>query len=199
VVVEVNQMLFNSDDEWYQALHPAVSALSRPLLTPNELAALSTPAPVPQLERSLDRWVAPVWQLYAMRSDIRETLYGEATAATPKPANAEALAGSYDLTPLDDTNVGVHFLEKTVELLRASHIPVLAFMTPTNHTLMHKYIDDPEYAANVSYVARALEARGANVRDFDAKFSPSDFIDNDHLTAAGQRRLLSLLLPELSH
>jgi hypothetical protein len=80
-----------------------------------------------------------------------------------------------------------------VETLRDDRISVVAFMTPTNHQLLHEYIDIPEYRANGTFLKRLLEGRGVRVLDLDATFPASAFLDNDHLTAAGQQRLATRL------
>ena len=76
--------------------------------------------------------------------------------------------------------------------LDAQHIAIVAFLTPTNHGLIPATVDAPEYRANARYLTRLLEGRGVRVLDFDAAIPSADFIDNDHLTAAGQEKLASL-------
>lgn len=192
VVIEVNQMLFNRSDAWYSSLHPAVAAQAWPLLSTSERALLTPPKKTAAKKQWFDEYLASVSALYSMRSDIRETLFPPADPPTAKMTSDELL-GTYDLTPLDTSNVGVRFLDDTVKVLRASGIPVIAFMTPTNHLLMHDYVDVPEYAANVAFIERLLAADGAVTRNMDHKFEASEFYDNDHLTSAGQKHLARLL------
>ena len=50
----------------------------------------------------------------------------------------------------------------------------------------------------MDYLAKVARAGGARVLDYDDAFVAADFIDNDHLTAAGNAkfaRLLSLVIP----
>jgi len=192
VVVEINQKAFNAADDTYQTLHPGIAALAAPLLTPGDRATLrGIPAggPRAQLEHALDA----VSLLYAMRSDVRETLYGDAdTVAVPHPT-ADLFEGTYDLSPLTPNNVGVRYLDATFRTLRAAHVPVVAFMTPTNHALLHEYIDAPQYRANVRYLVALARRDGARVYDWDDAFPGRLFFDNAHLTAEGQRRLAALL------
>ena len=197
VVVEVNQRVFNDVDDSYRKLHPALAAEAGTLLAPDERAALTLPPPERGIRAALDANVSSWWLLYAMRADIRETLYGEAGTA-PEPApTADAFLGTYDLTPLGERNVGVRFLEKTADFLRSGDVALIAFMTPTNHPLLHEYIDGPEYRANGDYLKRLLAARGARVLDLDRAFPAAEFLDNDHLTAAGQQRLAARLAEAL--
>lgn len=196
VVIEVNPKVFGEADPAYQKLHPALAQLAGPLLSPADRAAVVLP-PAPQgVAAALDRTVAPASLLYAMRSDIRETLYGDPDDAAPsQPATSEMFQASYDLTPLTPSNAGVHFLAKTVDELRAGGSAVIAFMTPTNHALLHEFIDNADYRSNGLYLRQLLARHGARVVDLDAAFPASEFIDNDHLTAAGQARLAAALAP----
>jgi hypothetical protein len=195
VVLEVDLKALNPVDADYKRLLPGVAEAAGPLLSPADLALLE-PAPETisgPLERTLSSW----WLLYGMRADLRDLYFGgerDAPFVRPTP---ELYEGTYDLTPLGDANVGVHFLERTVDALHRARIPVLAFLTPTNHTLLHDYIDGRGYRANVLFVQRALARRGARVVNFDRAFPAALFIDNTHLTAAGQRRLAERLAPLL--
>ena len=197
VVLEINQRVFNVVDDSYKKLNPAVAATAGSLLTPDERGALVFPPAPGGLQGALDAGVASRWLLYAMRADIRDTLYGEGEQVPASQPTAEMFLGTYDLTPLNRRNVGVRFLEKTADLFHADGIPVIAFMTPTNHRLLHDYIDGPEYRANGEYLRRLMAARGARVLDLDRAFPADEFFDNDHLTAAGQRRLAARLAPLL--
>ena len=193
VVIEVNQAVLNQADTEYQTLHPAIADLAGPLLTPQEEALLTIPpAPAP-----LDRIASSISLLYAMRSDIRETVFGDVPPPPPQPLTPDLFEGTYDLAPLSAKNVGVIFLAKTADALRAAGIPALAFLTPTNHALLHDYIDNKQYRANERLLTRLLQSRGVHVVDLDRAVPTRDFLDNAHLTRAGQRRLASLLDPFL--
>jgi hypothetical protein len=200
VVLEINQKVFNQADAAYRSLHPAVATLAAPFLTPEDWALLAQSSKTHEnaIEQRLDRAATSVSLLYAMRSDIRATLYADVDAAPTKPITSDMLEGAYDLAPLTEKNVGAHFLEKTVSLLRASGVPVIAFFTPTNHTLLHEYIDCPEYRANALFLRRMLERHGVRVLDLDRAFPASAFLDEVHLTAAAQPRLASLLAHSLT-
>jgi hypothetical protein len=198
VVLQINPKVFSEADPAYRTLHPALAELAGPLLSPAERDALAPPPRAAPAASLLDRVLVPASVLYAMRADIRETLYGDADAAPAKDAvSAEMFQASYDLTPLDERNLGVRFLTKTLDALRGDRVPVVAFMTPTNHALLHEYIDNAEYRANGAYLRRLLARHGARVLDLDAAFPAAEFIDNDHLTAAGHRRLAAALAPAL--
>lgn len=193
VIVEVNQAVLNASDAEYKTLHPGIAALAAPFLTPEDRQRLTIPPPAGPLQGRLDTVLASASLLYAMRSDVRETLFGE-PAPSPLPhLTPEMFEGTYDLAPLTEDNVGVHYLEATAEALRRARIPMIAFLTPTNHRLLHDYIDNPQYQRNAAYLRVRLRARGARVLDWDDAFPAAQFIDNAHLTPAGQRHLAELL------
>jgi len=193
VVLEINQKVFNPIDDAYKRLHPAVAVLAEPLLAPADRRRL-----ILQSETEVDNVLSSLSLLYAMRTDIRETLYGDSETPTPQRPTAQQFEGSYNLRRLDEKNVGVAFLEKTADVFQQARIPVVAFMTPTNHTLLHEYIDAPAYRRNGLFLKRLLERRGVHVLDLDSAFPTDEFIDNAHLTVNGQRRLAEILAGALS-
>jgi hypothetical protein len=143
VVLEVNQKAFNQADDSFRTLHPAVAALAAPLLTPDDRKALALPSRPQGFAGWLDGRLSSVSALYAMRADAREVVYGDTDAAPVEHLTAALYEGAYDLTPLTADNLGVRYLERTAQTLRRAGIPLIAFMTPTNHTLLHEYIDVP--------------------------------------------------------
>ncbi len=216
VVFNVNQKTFNAADSAYSVVHPAIWELARPYFASDDARLVTTPDDAHSLDARLDRTIARYWQLYAMRADLRESLFGDVDAghaldglleratgaglrrrAAHRPT-ASDFEGTYDLTPLDGSNVSVHFLKRTIALLGAEHIPAIAILTPTNHSLLHPYVDAPEYAANLAYVRGLLARGGVRVVDADRAFGPEDFFDNDHLTAAASARLAARLARELA-
>lgn len=189
VVLEVNQAVLNQADNEYQTLHPAIAALAAPLMTPQERALLTMPA----LPGPAERAASSLSLLYAMRSDVRETVFGDVPPPPAQPLTPDLFEGTYDLAPLTAKNVGVTFLAETADLLRGAHVPAVAFMTPTNHALLHDYIDNRQYDRNKAYLVRLLRSRGVRVVDLDRAVPAADFLDNAHLTVAGQQRLAALL------
>lgn len=216
VVFDVNQKTFNPADGAYARLHPALAPLARPLLGARDAALLGLGGDDGGLEARIDRGVSAVWRLYALRTDLRELLFGdvdaahalhdllaEASGAAARERAAhvpaqEDFEGTYDLAPLRADNVSVHFLAATLAALRAAHVPALAILTPTNHALLHAYVDTPAYARNVAYVRTLLERGGARVIDLDGAFAADGFFDNDHLTARASRRFAAALLPAIA-
>jgi len=210
IVFNVNLKEFNAADSAYQKLYPAVECLSWNTLAPGERARL-TVVNRQTIDARVNRGVESVWQLYGMRSEVRDALFGEVDAAhalqdaverasgtaarraVAHPPAPEKFEGTYDLSPLDDSNVEVFFLNRLARALRAQGIPGYAILTPTNHRLLHEYIDVPEYAAQLGYLKRTLLARHMHVLDYDRAFAPDEFIDNDHLTVAGNAHLATLL------
>jgi len=217
VVFNVNQKEFNPADSAYQTIHPSVETLAWPLLTAEERAPLTAHPPHDWngvVDAAVSRW----WALYGLRSDMREALFGDvdavhavqsfiedrtgarARAAQQHTATAERFEGTYDLTPLagESDNVSVAFLRRVGQLARAQHLHMVALLTPTNHTLLHDYIDTPAYAGNLSYTKRLLQGYGIVVVDLDRAIPADEFLDNDHLTQAGNRRLAAILRPALA-
>ena len=217
VVFNVNQKTFNAADSAYSIVHPSVWELARSFVSPDDVRRMTTPRGAQSPEARLDRAVTNHWKLYALRADLRESLFGDVDAAhaldamleRATGANARRVAahvattrdfeGTYDLTPLDETNVSVHFLKRTIALLAAAHVPALAILTPTNHTLLHAYVDAPEYDANLAYLRAMLVRGGVRVVDLDRAFAARDFFDNDHLTAAANVRFADSIARALAH
>jgi hypothetical protein len=198
VVLEANQSVLTKANKAYATLHPALAALAGPLLSADDRKTLGLQTSGSDFTRGLDKLLSSLWEPYAFRADLRETLDPTPDALPAQPPTADTFYAEYDLTPLDDTNVGVHYLEETVDALHAARIPVLAIMTPTNHELLHEYIDGPEYRANVTYLTRLFEARGARVLNLDRAFPASSFYDSAHLKPAAQVRLAQILQREIS-
>ena len=206
IVFNVNLKEFNPADSAYRTLYPAVERLAWERLAADERAKL-VPVTPQTLDARLDRAVAAVWTAYAMRADLRDALFGAADAARAVQAALERVdgtaaraaaahrpspdrfEGTYDLSPLDAGNVSVFFLRRALAEARATGAPVYAVLTPTNHALLHDFIDVPEYGVQLAYVRALVRASGAHVLDYDGVFSQDAFIDNDHLTAAGNARL----------
>jgi hypothetical protein len=200
VVLQINQAAFSPADQSYKSIQPSVASLAAELLTNRDRAALDVPAldngMLARAARRLSSW----WLVYGARADLRAQIVGDTDVLPKKAPSADDFLGTYDLSPLDESNVGVRYLEKAVDLLRAQGIPIVAFLTPTNHALLHEYIDVPAYAANAAYLEKVLERRGVRVIDLDRAVPAGEFFDNVHLTARGQRRLAAVLarsVPEL--
>lgn len=210
VVFNVNQKQFNLEDSAYQRLHPAVEEVAWPELDAAERAPL-VPVLAPTNDARIDRSVARVWHFYGMRPDVRDALFDQTDVAhraldivesasgtsatieaTHRPTS-DKFEGTYDLSPIAPDNVALLALREIGSLLQSERIPVLAVLTPTNHLLLHDYIDVPEYRRNLATVTRTLRASGVRVLDLDARFPAVDFIDNDHLTPGGNAKLAQLL------
>jgi len=211
ILFNVNMKEFNPVDPAFATLYPAISDVAADTLSPSERTALKVLPKPRTIDAAADRALSSFWMLYGMRADIRERLFGDAdlasaikarinilsgeaarTEAAHRPT-AERFLGTYDLTPLAPGNVQFDFLIKAADLIAAQHWRAYAILTPTNHGLLHEYIDVPEYQANLRTLTRTLRQRGIRVLNYDARFRPSEFIDNDHLTAAGNARLAQML------
>lgn len=212
VLVGINSKETNEADSAYNRLQPALERDVIPFLGADDRKrlALSSIGGVPG---DLDEAVARFWRLYRFRTDIREQLFETDDASLALRDEVQRLTGSaalqdaahrptvdkflgtYDLGPLTPNNVDAIYLAKLVALIRSNHIPAVAFLTPTNHRLLSEYIDAPEYDARLDILAGIVRHAGIRVLDLDESMKGSEFIDNDHLTEAGNEHLASLLLP----
>lgn len=214
IIFNVNLKEFNAADSAYQTLYPGLEQIAWTYLTPSERRLLiSTQAKT--LDARIDRALSRVWFLYGARNDIRELLFHQSDAASFVNARVNALSGeaarasnehqvtadrflgTYDLSPLADTNVEVIFLKKTVALLQRHKLLAIGILTPTNHQLLHEYIDVADYHRQLVQVNKYMETGGVRVLDYDSSFSGRYFIDNDHLTALGNQRLAANLRRDL--
>lgn len=194
-VLEVNQATLSPGDAAYKTLSPGVAELAGPLLSSADRGAIVLPATG---ERNVfDRLLASSWLVYGARADLRLAIAGDEDVVPSRTLTADDFLGTYDLEPLREDNVGVHYLEQTIDVLRSAGIPVAAFLTPTNHALLHEYIDVPAYRANESFLTNLLARRGVEVVDLDRAFPSRVFIDNAHLTAAGQTLLAQTLAKDI--
>ena len=214
VVFNVNSKETNTADSAYRRLHPSLEILVAPMFTSHDRHTLDLQQPLTFAQR-LVSFVERYWRLYRYRVDLREAFFGTDDAATALKnfsqkltgsAHLQALAhrptpdrflGTYDLGPLSAGNVDFTYLRKLSDLLHAANIPAIAILTPTNHRLLHDYIDVPEYDARLNRMRIALEASGVRVINDDRMISSRDFLDNDHLTPAGDRKFARILSPVL--
>lgn len=199
VFIEINQKVLNQADNAYATLYPAVAQLAQTLgaLTPSDEHALNLKPSAKDFRTRIDGVLSGAMLMYAMRSDIRETWYGDPASPLPK-LTQDLLMGTYDLTPLDTSNIGVDYLNKAFDIFHAMGVPVIAFTTPTNHQLMHQYIDGADYAANDAFLVRDARAHGASTLDLDRAMPANVFIDESHLTPPGQRRLAKIFAAAIS-
>jgi len=215
IVFNVNQKQFNVEDSAYQKLYPSVEEVAW-ALTPD----LDRSALVPVLENTrdarIDRALSTVWQMYGMRSDLRDALFGTSDAAhaiqevvesasgakrdtdTEHRPTPDKFEGTYDLTPLAKGNVNFDALAEIGAILQREHISAVAILTPTNHRLLHDYIDVPDYRQNLERTRFQLQRYGVRVLNLDERFPANDFIDNDHLTTLGNAAFASVLVRSMT-
>jgi hypothetical protein len=214
VVFNVNQKEFNPSDSAFKRLRPSLQVAAEQELTVRDRAELDLQNRSAVNDRLSDL-VARLWALYGYRTDLREALFGTDDMATllthvagtlsgytfrqaqAEAPTAERFLGTYDLTPLDSSNISYQRLVALAALLERAHVPAIGILTPTNHTLLHDYIDNSVYGANVATAARMLRSKGVTTLNLDAAIPAGDFIDNDHLTSEGNRRFAELLRPTI--
>ena len=213
VIVNLNSKEFNPADSAYKRLQPSLERSVTTLLSDRDRSLLTTLA-TPTIADRLDAGVAGAWALYRYRVDLRVALFGfddftglvtdrihrltgeqmrYDRAHKPTP---DAFLGTYNLDPIDASNVELIYLRELRDELTRRHIPAIAFLTPTNHQLVSG-TDDPAYADNLHRIAAALQGPGIRVVDLDRFGAGAHFIDNDHLDAAGSKRLAERLATEL--
>ncbi|MDP9017741.1 MAG: hypothetical protein M3N19_05430, partial [Candidatus Eremiobacteraeota bacterium] len=210
VVLNINSKQSNSEDSAYRRLHPSLEPNVSALFDSHDRARLDV-LPEQTLTQRLDSGVAKVWKLYRFRTDIREAIFGyddlatwlknslervtgsQALQAAEHRPTADRFLGTYDLEPLTPDNIDFLYLRQLAELLKTQHIPAIAFLTPTNHRLLHEYIDTPTYSKKLHDLSAPLRNDGITVLDLDAAFPQNQFIDNDHLTILGNQRLANTL------
>ncbi len=215
VLFNVNLKEFNPADPSYRKLFPAVEDENRDQLDFADRRLLQINPQSHALSALLDQYVGRYWELYHFRSDIKQAIFGQddmarwltarledvtgtnARRAAAHRPTADRFIGTYDLTPLGSTNVAFQYLEKTMRLLKTYHVRAIAFLTPTNHKLLHEFIDTPEYDDNVAAIRRLAARYGVLTLDLDRAVPAAEFIDNDHLTVQGNRRLAQLLAPHV--
>ncbi|HTV93170.1 MAG TPA: hypothetical protein VMG98_10675 [Verrucomicrobiae bacterium] len=211
VIANVNIKEFNPGDSAYSTLHPSLERLSEHALTPGDSNVLDLHFRNSDLNRILNDDVESIWRFYALRSDLREQLFGsddaagallalvhgvtgeretEAALHVPTP---DRFLGTYDLTPIGADNVAFTYYRSFVDRLCRNRIPSLLFLTPTNHQLLHEYIDDPNYDANLARLEHIPHCSGVRILNWDRAIPPRYFLDNDHLNPEGQRRLAQLI------
>lgn len=206
VVINLNLKEFSPGDRSYQRILPALEPVARrlPAEQQRDLLYSNDPAPSPGA-----RFVERFWELYRLRTDIRQAIFGDSDLAARAAAVAQELTGraarervldaptadrylgTYDLSPIAPDNVSLRYTRLLFERLRRERIPLFAFLTPTNHGLLHDTIDSPPYDDNLRALAREVTAAGGTVVDRDRAFGASAFIDNDHLKPPAIERLAS--------
>lgn len=214
VVIDLNSKEFSAIDSAYKTLHPALERAAYPLLTGDDRRMLQTHTPE-DLNGKLDRFMEQHWRLYGLRADLREQLFGTddlatsllnavqrltGTAASRESAHRptpDRFLGTYDLAPIARTNVAWQYYTAAIRELCSRHIPALIFLTPTNHHLLHDYIDVPAYDANLQRLTSAPHCTSITILNLDRAVPWRMFFDNDHLDGRGQRILAARLAPYL--
>ena len=214
VIANVNVKEFSTLDSTYRTLHPSLEAYGYDHLTLEDRTLLVSHVGT-DLNARLGAFVERWWRLYRLRMDIRERLFGhddlagalatQLHAITGEAATEEAqhrptpdlFLGTYDLAPITAHNVGMHYYRAFVDELCARRVPSLLFLTPTNHQLLHEYIDNPDYDANLSRLEKVPDCEAVRIVNLDSAIAPARFLDNDHLDVLGQQQLAADLTPYL--
>ncbi|PZR59015.1 MAG: hypothetical protein DLM50_01930 [Candidatus Meridianibacter frigidus] len=209
VLFDLNPISFNQTTSSYDTLNAALARVCVPDLVSSfdreRLNAGSSAATRDVSERT-DRFLEQHWLLYGLRVDMHQALFGDVDASTAlwgrintsrASGGAPAYAQMYDLTPLGRQNVAYAYTEHSFAMLGAQHIPMLGFLTPTNHALVHTFVDVRAYDENLQRLQQLGHRYGVRILNFDRLLAQKNFIDNTHLTTAGNRRLAKALSPAI--
>jgi lysophospholipase L1-like esterase len=212
VLVELNPASFNQTATAYDTLNATLAELTLPgLAEPFDRGKLNDTLlrPASPADR-LDRFVAEHWLLYASRVDVHQALFGDADLASALHRRVEPLlqpplhprvapyAATYDLTPLDTSNVSYAYAEHLFGMLAARHIPAIVVLPPVNHEVLHAYIDNAAYADNLRRVTRLATSYHLTVVNFDGLLDRRYFLDNTHVNRAGAERFAHALAPPVA-
>lgn len=210
VLLDLNTLAFNPFAKSYQKLGRALERKAPDLLEPFDAdkIELSDDVARPTLEQKFDAFMQDHWQLYGYRVDIHQFLFGDADAATALWNRWEAQLhktvgeggrpkyfGLYDLTPLSSQNISYVYAAHAFSMLKARHIPVVAFLPPVNHVLVAQYIASPAYDANLHRLQDLGMRYGIIVLNLDRLLGRASFLDNAHPNLKGNRQLADALSP----
>jgi len=124
----------------------AIAALAATSPAPSDLGLLTLPpAPAPFVQRT-NHALSSVSELYAMRADIRETLYGDVQPA-PLPHLTVTCSKGRTILRRSGGRMSAFTSWRKRRSDAGRRIELVAFMTPTNHALMHEYIDNRHIGA----------------------------------------------------
>jgi lysophospholipase L1-like esterase len=214
VVIDLNSKEFSAIDSAYKTLHPALEQAAYPLLTGDDRRMLQLHTPE-DLNGKLGRFMEQNWRLYGLRVDLREQIFGTddlatsllnavqhltGTAASRERAHRptpDRFLGTYDLAPIGPANIAWQYYSAAIRELCARHIPAIIFLTPTNHHLLHDYIDVPAYDANLRRLMSLPHCASVTILNLDRAVPWTMFLDNDHLDEQGQQILAARLAPYL--
>jgi len=136
---------------------------------------------------SIDRW-----RRRGAKSDWSQTRWD--------PWALNVLRDYYRVAPLTSANPVFAFVEPLVRLGREKGLVVALFANPMNREFFDKnrLVDWAIYVDNQQSLRAAVERAGGIYLDYTDVIPPSEFLDNDHLTAAGSRRLAARLAADLA-
>lgn len=111
------------------------------------------------------------------------------------------MAWMYNNTSIDPkTNIAYLFTREIAEDIEKNNIPAVIFMAGQNHKMLKPLIDNSKYRENNERINQLFAGQNFYL-NFDNKIDDSVFVDNVHLTAAGNKilaeRLTGTVLREL--
>ncbi len=213
VLLELNPATFNETSSAYDRLNPALADLALPdLLEPFDAGRLTDAQRRREITpgERLDRFVGDHWRLYGARLDLHQALFGDADLASaiytrveplvqPAPRRGTAAyAAMYDLTPLAADNVSFAYADHLLRTLARNRIPALVVLPPINHALLHPYIDNAAYRANLARLTQLAGRYRFATLNLDGLLAAGDFLDNTHVNADGGARLARAIAPHVA-
>lgn len=165
------------------------------------------------------RHLAEAWFGGAPRQALREGLQrGFKRSPTEEPPelrnrswrlrglSGEGYAPNYDFIPLSAREALNHRATEALagwlgrQRQRQPELPVLVMLNPQNHALVGAHTSRPEYQALTTAIEACFHRQGVRYvsYDRDPDISSELFLDNDHLTAEGNRILAQKLAVELA-
>jgi len=211
VLFNINLAAFNTF-QTYATPTPALEDLAEPELTKFDRSRLVlVHQNTGTFRTKVDRAVESHWLFYRLRLDLHQAAFRDVDAVSAlnsiyekwsgiasrrkseRNSDPERYLGIYDLAPITPANSSYEYTVRMLDDLQANHISLKAFLTPTNHALLHQYIDVPAYDHNLAKLQRLFARRGVPVLNLDRVFSARLFLDNVHLTSEGNRLLADRL------
>lgn len=102
----------------------------------------------------------------------------------------KSIAWMYNNKPIDpETNPAYLFTREIAMDIKNNNINALVFMAGQNHKLLKNLIDNDDYRGNNAILNRIFEEQKIRFINFDRKIEHGFFVDNVHLTAAGNKLL----------
>jgi hypothetical protein len=111
----------------------------------------------------------------------------------------EHLRKVFRVEPLDETNLGYRYLEKSVRLIREENLPAAFYLSPVNFTLLDRYaaVDRESWEKNSEKLTELFRLRDLPCYDLQETVDDQCFHDSLHLVDRGNREVAAILFGRL--